>query len=192
MSEMPPPDQLFIIAPQQPVLKDFTASGWILDVGGGGEGIIGRLKGNQVIAIDVKKEELDDAPPGPLKIIMDATDLKFLDDTFDTVTAFFTLMYINPEHRPKVFSEVARVLKPGGKFHLWDVNIPKCTDKTKPWFVVPIVIKLPQEEVQTGYGVHWQGREQSITDYTQLAQQKGFTVKSQQPQDQMFYLKLVK
>lgn len=33
--------------------------GDILDIGGGGEGIIGRLYTNQVISIDNRKEELD-------------------------------------------------------------------------------------------------------------------------------------
>ena len=39
-------------------------TGSILDVGGGGEGIIGRLYGEQVIAIDNCQEELDEAPDG--------------------------------------------------------------------------------------------------------------------------------
>src|SRR5579864_4997675 len=70
-------------------VADFQASGYILDIGGGGEGIIGLMKPSQVIAIDLSKQELEDAPAGPLKIIMDATDLKFLDTSFDTATAFF-------------------------------------------------------------------------------------------------------
>ena len=36
--------------------------GKILDIGGGGEGIIGRLYGPQVIAIDYRQDELDEAP----------------------------------------------------------------------------------------------------------------------------------
>lgn len=38
--------------------------GRILDIGGGGEGIIGRLYREQVIAIDCCQQELDDAPDG--------------------------------------------------------------------------------------------------------------------------------
>lgn len=38
--------------------------GEILDVGGGGEGTIGRLYGSQVTAIDNRQEELDEAPDG--------------------------------------------------------------------------------------------------------------------------------
>ena len=40
--------------------KEMT--GEILDIGGGGEGIIGRVYGQQVTAIDNIQEELDEAP----------------------------------------------------------------------------------------------------------------------------------
>ncbi|NIN67231.1 MAG: methyltransferase domain-containing protein, partial [Anaerolineae bacterium] len=71
---------------------------------------IGRLKGEQVIAIDPNRRELVDAPPGPLKIVMDATDLQLLDETFATVTSFFTLMYVKGFEHERVFEEVFRVL----------------------------------------------------------------------------------
>ncbi len=183
---------MFIIDMQKSVLKDFETSGWILDIGGGGEGIIGRLKESNVIAIDIKKEELEEAPSGPLKLIMDATKLQFIDDTFETVTAFFSLMYFTKETRPQAFQEAARVLKPGGKFHLWDVIIPPISDSTKIWFVMPITIKLPNEEVQTGYGVRWEGREQTLDDYIQLAKQTGLKVLSKKTKDQTFYIEFEK
>ena len=67
---------------QYVTINNFEADGYILAIGGGGEGTIGRLKGRQVIAVDISKRELEEAPDGPLKIIMDARDLKFLDKTF--------------------------------------------------------------------------------------------------------------
>lgn len=51
--------------------------GKILDIGGGGEGIIGRVYGAQVVAIDNRQEELDEAPDGFEKILMDASRLSF-------------------------------------------------------------------------------------------------------------------
>jgi ubiquinone/menaquinone biosynthesis C-methylase UbiE len=192
MPEMPPQDTMFIIDMQKCKVKDFETSGWILDIGGGGEGIIGRLKGFTVIALDLKKEELEEAPAGPLKLIMDATKLQFLDNTFDTATAFFSLMYFTKETRPQAFQEGARVLKSGGRFHLWDVTIPPQKDPEKIWFVVPLTIQLPNEEVQTGYGVSWKGREQTPDDYLQLAQQNGLKVISQQTTDHIFYMEFEK
>ncbi len=46
-------DRIFRLDEQTVVLDDFPAEGWILDIGGGGEAVIGQLKGSQVIAIDL-------------------------------------------------------------------------------------------------------------------------------------------
>ena len=92
-------------------LPDFVAEGLILDIGGGDARIIGQAKGRQVVAIDLIKRELEEAPGEPLlKIIMDACDLEFLDKTFATTTAFFTFMYIDPADHPRVLAEIHRVL----------------------------------------------------------------------------------
>ncbi|TFF89622.1 MAG: methyltransferase domain-containing protein, partial [Promethearchaeota archaeon] len=70
-------------------LVKIDLNGRILDIGGGGEGVIGQLKGAQVVAIDLRADELMEAADGDyLKVIMDAKQLKFLDDYFDTITAF--------------------------------------------------------------------------------------------------------
>ena len=87
-------NRLFFFDREEVVVDDFDAAGFVLDIGGGGEGVIGRLKGKQVVAIDRSKRELKEAAAGPLKIVMDATDLQFLDQSFGTATAFYTLMYI--------------------------------------------------------------------------------------------------
>ena len=192
LPEMPSQEEMLIIEQQQCVVNDFDTTGWILDIGGGGEGIIGRLKGSKVIAIDIRKDELIEAPSGPLKVVMDATDLQFLDNTFNTVTAFFSLMYLPSKSRSQVFHEVSRVLTPQGKFYIWDVTIPPVTDPTKHLFVIPLTIQLPNEEVQTGYGVPWKDRDQTLDNYLQLAQQSGLTVLSQKTTDHLFYLELQK
>ena len=106
------------------VLPDFPADGLILDIGGGGEGVIGQLKGRQVVAIDLLKQELDEAPGQPLlKIVMDARELKFTDASFSTATVFFTFMYIAPADHEKVFRELYRVLRPGGTAFVWTPNL---------------------------------------------------------------------
>ncbi len=192
MGDIPPQEEMFIIDAQEIALKDFPTKGWILDIGGGGEGVIGRLKGEMVIALDNRKQELEDAPDGPLKIVMDATKLQFLDESFETVTAFYSMMYMNIETREKVFKEAYRVLKPGGIFHLWDVTIPPQTDPTRKLFVVPLKITLPDQVIQTGYGVPWKDRQQEVETYTKLAQQTGFKVEKSTSQKHIFHLKLTK
>ena len=193
MHEPLPKEEMFVIDQQEIVLSDsdFDTSGYILDIGGGGEGTIGILKGERVIAIDTRREELEEAPEGPLKIVMDATSLQFLDNAFDTVTSFFTLMYISKSDHTNVFKEVYRVLKPGGHFLIWDVAIPPRGDQPQEWFVVLVSITVNDKTVQTGYGVRWKSREQDIVYYEDLAVKTGFEVETQK-QGQTFYLRLRK
>ena len=96
------------------------------------------MKPTQVVAIDLSKRELEEAPAGPLKIVMDATDLKFLDASFPTATAFFSLMYMCPEIQQRLFAEVPRVLAPGAMDHLGPSH-PACTGGryTRPGLPVP-------------------------------------------------------
>ena len=76
------------------VRLDRTHTGSILDIGGGGEGIIGRLYGRQVTAIDNRREELDEALEGFEKVLMDACEMSFASASFDHVTFFYTMMFI--------------------------------------------------------------------------------------------------
>ena len=193
MHEPLPKEEMFVIDQQEIVLSDsdFDTSGYILDIGGGGEGTIGILKGERVIAIDTRREELEEAPEGPLKIVMDATSLQFLDNAFDTVTSFFTLMYISKSDHTNVFKEVYRVLKPGGHFLIWDAAIPPRGDQPQEWFVVPVSVTVNDKTVQTGYGVRWKNREQDIVYYEDLAVKTGFEVETRK-QGQTFYLRVRK
>lgn len=86
-----------------------TLTGSILDIGGGGEAVIGQIYKDRVTAIDNCEEELEEAPDCCCKQLMDATELLFPDDSFDNVTFFYTLMYMSRNRfvRLHVFSEQA-------------------------------------------------------------------------------------
>jgi SAM-dependent methyltransferase len=142
-----PPQETGQIKQQSVTVEDFSAEGLILDIGGGGEG-------------------LEEAPSGPLKIVMDARDLKFLDDTFNTATVFFTFMYIDSNDHQKVFEELQRVLKPGGRLLIWDVTFPELTDKKKNMALFPFKFNLPDKQIRTGYGVRRPEREQGLAHLT--------------------------
>ncbi len=163
--------------------------GLILDIGGGGEGIIGRLHGKQVVAIDKREEELMETNNEALKVVMDAAELWFLPKSFDVCTAFFSLMYVPKDMHQKVFAEVFRVLKDHGRFLIWDVRIPDNVEGYKT-FIVHLKVRLPNEEVETGYGVRWQT--QSIEYFRELATVTGFKITSELCKEEIFHLELQK
>ena len=175
--------KMHIYERQDFVVDDFQAASHILDIGGGGEGIIGQMKPPQVIAIDLSKRELEEAPPGPLKIVMDATDLKFLDASFDTVTAFFSLMYMRPEIQKKAFAEAFRVPSPGGRWMVWDAAIPLALEKDTRGPVFRFRFHLPGKVVETGYGTLWPEKPMDLDYYKTLAREAGFRIirAAQQP-----------
>lgn len=173
-------------------VKPFDSAGWILDVGGGGEGIIGRMYGPRVVAIDPIERELAEAPAGPLKIVMDGRELKFLSGAFQNVTAFFTFMYIPRPERPKVMREVHRVLAPGGVFRLWDVEQCARTDRSKEVIIYRFSFRLPSETVQTGYGTLWPDEPFGLKNYLAMASDAGFDVVSQSSHEHVFSLELRK
>ncbi len=164
---------LFFLNKQTVVIEDFKADGFILDIGGGGEGVIGQLKGKQVVSIDSNKEELSEAANGPLKIVMDATELKFLDNSFGSVTAFYSLMYMTNRDHERVFREVLRVLKDEGLFRIWDARLIQEKRMNKPGFAVPVEVILPDRKISTGYGSYWPEKRYDLNYYVEIAGRTG-------------------
>jgi|SRR5579872_4172898 len=158
------------------VIPDFASSGLILDLGGSCRGTIGRLKGEQVVAIDISMKELNEAPPGFLKIQMDASDLKFPDKSFRTVTSFFALMFMKPEIHQKVFAEAYRILAPGGDWLIWDASIPARSAGSDKEFLINLHTRLPKETIDYGYSVLRLDVERNPGYYRALAEQAGFRI----------------
>ena len=166
----------YIFPQEEWEIKDFESEGLILDIGGGGEGVIGQLKGKDVVVIDLQKEELLEAPEGPLKIIMDARELQFLDENFHTATAFFSLMYIRKrEDQLKVFQEVWRVLDQGGVLHFWAVDISQKPDTDSKIYIVHLLYHIGDQITETGYGMPWPKDPRGVDHYRSLAVKAGFT-----------------
>jgi ubiquinone/menaquinone biosynthesis C-methylase UbiE len=101
-------------------------------------------------------------------------------------------MYIKQEDHKKVMIEIYRVLKPGGYFMLWDVNIPKYSEGMKDIYVMPIEIELQNDLVKTSYGTSWKGREQDKSYFVKMAEDIGFKPEDKDEQDQVYYIKFKK
>lgn len=179
-------ERMYSIDLQSINLTEYSQKGKVLDIGGGGEGIIGQLLGEEVIAIDPSSDELEEAAEGPLKIIMDARELKFLNNTFNGATSFFTLMYIKKQYHRKVFEEIYRVLKDEGEFNMWDVTIPPYPRGIKDIFLVPLEIELKSKKITTTYGVLWNQAEQDMKYYIQLGERVGFEVIKKEEMNQIY------
>jgi len=186
-------DLYFIYERQTIKVDDFESSGYVLDVGGGGEGIIGILKGQQVVAVDLRKSELEEAPNGPLKLVADARDLPFLNRTFATATAFFSLMYLGgrSDHR-RVFAEVHRVLKPGGRFLIWDASVSRPAETEKDGYIISLRVLVRDREIETGYGQPWPDEAHDPEFYVDLAEKAGFRLVSRRDNGRLFFLALEK
>ncbi len=185
-------EELYFFPQHELSIEPLEARGAVLDLGGGGEGVIGRLMGDRVIAIDVSRGELTSAPEGPIKVEMDARDLKFLPGTFDLVTSFFSLMFIEGQDHEAVFSEVLRVLVPGGRFLIWDSDLPTCPDPSRNRAAMPLRIRLPLEDVETSYITPWPAAPQDLAYYSALAERVGFDILEAREEGQVVLLDLRK
>ncbi len=171
-----PKEKYLFLEPLSVTLDNLDLNGAILDIGGGGEGIIGLLKGNRVVAVDTSKDELEEAPEGPIKTLMDARDLKFLRNSFDCVTAFFSLMYIDPVDHEKVFKEINRVLKPDGKLYIWDITQPVKESDLKQAFAFKLNVVLPSRVIETAYGARLREQVIDVNHYKDVLTLTGFKV----------------
>jgi len=171
-----PKEKYLFLDPISVTIDNFEAGGAILDIGGGGEGIIGILKGNRVISIDLSKNELEEAPEGPIKTVMDARDMRFLRNSFDVVTSFFSMMYFDPHDHERTFKEINRVLKPDGKFYIWDITQPVKESDLKQAFAFKLNVVLPSRVIETAYGARLREQTIDVEHYKDVLTLTGFKI----------------
>lgn len=159
--------------------------GTILDIGGGGEGVIGRIYTSQVIAVDNCQAELDDAPGGFEKRLMDADDLCFPDASFDHVTAFYSFLFIEKDLHEQVIWEAVRVLRPGGLLHIWDTNV--LTAYPQP-FMVELDIDAAGVPIHTTYGVVKNDAAQDSGCFIRLCRKAGLVLVKKEKKHGQFAL----
>lgn len=179
------------LTPIQVITIPELLPGSILDIGGGGEGVIGQAGGKRVTSIDLRESEIEEAKERGSEatfMVADATDLPFEDNEFDHATSFFTGMYMYNEDKVKSMKEVYRTLKPNGEFWYWDSVI----HDDKELFLIFVRYILPnKKEVQTGYGCKI-FKEQSMDTIKKMLEETGFTVEVTENHKYWYFLKAKK
>lgn len=159
-------------------------NGSILDIGGGGEAVIGQIYKDRVTAIDNLQEELDEAPDCCTKQLMDATELLFPDDSFDNVTFFYTLMYMTAEEQRRSLCEAARVVRTGQWVHVWDCDIRSAYPEP---FEVELDIRSDDHVIHATYGIV-KKETQSAASVVSLLENAGLRIVSLQENDGQFHI----
>lgn len=161
--------------------KDIVGN--ILDIGGGGEGIIGRLYTDNVTAIDKYKEELDEAPDTFKKIQMNACNLRFLNKSFENVTAFYSFMFMEEIEQIAALKEIHRVLKSNGKLYIWDTLISNPKE-----FLVDLNVVSSDFNRTVTYGITKNTILNSLDHLIKNITMIGFKLEKKESESNNFYL----
>ena len=176
-----------IFSPRRNIQMSEIPQGLVLDIGGGGEGVIARVGGPGIIAIDRYMSEIQEArdkAPGVNWMVADGTNLPHPDNCMDHATAFFSCMYMSDDVKVKVFCETQRVLKGSGEFWIWDVPM---TTKSGT-FACRLQVESPGiPPIRTLYGV--QAKDQSAEKICRHLQQAGFETDLITSNEQSFFVK---
>ncbi len=178
--------------PRQTVKVQKIPKGTIVDIGGGGEGIIAQIGKERVTAVDKLESEINEAKPHApeaIWILANATNLEFPNAHFDNATAFFSGMYMTDPVLEKVFEEINRVIPKGGELWIWDAKI---SYEIGP-FIIPIRIITPiGKEIQTAYGKRRVSSDRSIEQTRNLLSQAGFTTHTEKENEFWYFIKATK
>ena len=175
-----------LLKPKQRIPIQGVPKGNILDIGAGGEGVIAQIGGSRTVAIDKYLSEIHEArgkAPDARWMVADACSLPFKNRTFDNATAFFSCMYMPNAIKAHVFKETQRVLKKGGEFWIWDVQM----SSSRPVFAIRLQADLPGSSIKTVYGVR--AKDQSTASICDLLQQAGFEAEIVNKQRYWFLIK---
>ena len=155
-------------------LKKFDDESLILDIGGGGEGLVSRIAGNRVCALDIRMSEVREAQihgHSSNWFVADGMSLCFKDETFDIVTLWFSLGYMSSwSTKEAVLREASRILKTGGQLSIMASRVPDNIER----FIFWVTFTLPDGTLsKTGYGVRG-GQDQTLPRVLDCLTKTGF------------------
>lgn len=173
--------------PKQHIAIQEVPQGRVIDIGGGGEGVIAQAGGARIVAIDKYESEIHEArekAPDTPWMVADATGLPCQSNCVDHATAFFSCMYMPDDVKEHAFRETRRVLKDGGEFWIWDAHMaPKGNV-----FAIRLRVDIHGgRTINTVYGAA--AKEQSSTSICGLLRQSGFEAEVITDQEHWFFVK---
>ncbi len=174
---------------QRVKLEAIPGNGLILDVGAGGEGIVSRLAGERVCAVDINIDKIHEAEiyeQDAHWFACDGRALCFNEGAFDIATLWYSLGYIRTmTAKQEVFREVYRVLRPDGLFLLEAIRL----DCEETGAVIRIDFEFPNGTVtRTGYGVAGR-QDQTIETVTRLMRLCGFSIEHSEDRGVLFAIR---
>ena len=178
-----------LVKPKLRIVIPPLPQGCILDIGAGGEGIIAQSAGSNVIAVDKYRSEIQEAwdkAPDAEWMVADGTKLPFKSESLDVATTFFSCMYMTDNVKKEVFSEVQRILKRGGEFLIWDVQMAA---KNKV-FAIRLAVDIEERTVKTIYGV--KAKDQTADSLCHFLEQAGFETEVITDSKNWFFIKAVR
>lgn len=111
----------------------------VLDLGCGNGEKLARLAGRfEVVGVDVSAEQLRLARarlPEARFVHADFAELELADESFDAVTALYSIVHVPRETHSELFARILRWLKPGGLF-LASLSHVGGPDRTEEWLGV--------------------------------------------------------
>ncbi len=178
------------VTPFQDIVITEIPSGSIIDIGGGGEGVIAQIGKDRVTAIDKLQAEIDEAidkAPEANWMVANALNLPFENEEFNNATSFFSGMYMSNEDKRKVIKEIYRVISLGGELWIWDSKID--TDKER--FLIVLTISLPgKEKFNTGYGTKITKQDENM--YKEYLEEAGFSIEEIDVNKYWFFIRAKK
>lgn len=185
-------DSTFETPLQEIAFERLPGTGRILDVGGGGEGIVSRIEGSRVCAVDISLNEIREAQiygSGSQWLVSNGESLPFDNAVFETATIWFSLDYMADwKTKWAVLDEVRRVLRKKGSLSLMSSEIV-CGESR---FILRMRYTLPDGSIyQTGYGVKG-NQGQTMDRISDIVRQTGFQIAKKEDNGYWFRIEGIK
>ncbi|MDD3804310.1 MAG: class I SAM-dependent methyltransferase [bacterium] len=162
--------------------------GKIIDIGGGGEGIVEKRFKKNVIAVDKSLRELTETENVSLKVASDGGALPFKDNSFDSAAFFFSMMYMPVSMRIRNLAEVNRVLKNNSSLHIFEPRVICRNYKPIHLIKVRMNVKTGGKRVNASYGSVFAKKSQNLSHFTKIGLLTGFSIEQVNDYREWFHI----